>query len=428
MAQVGFRVGNPHFVSTHSVLSYMELSTFFKQFPITDIAQGTESAYVLRGLQTGEYIRCGGIIRKSPGSPEGGQIVAHLRDIYSDAPQDALQNAPLGAPQPPSPGGAGAMAKTLQLSQVAAAANVLNLGVSIVGFAYMAKRMNDLQRDLAGLDRKLDQRFDRVDDQLEEVLIRLDEIRYVMHANHAQGAAIREEVRAVRDALFGAQKGRLMAALEMVDIGESTLEANLQTFKEVRHALEEELYKPPSFRGAERLVDVGVRFRVWAIAAASEALALVRLDMANKAAEQYHDHGVVAHKLSRAWVQSALPEGDWTIWAHSRFDDTVSEERLYRVARTQHPGRSTAWLRSEKSSGAIRNDAYVSRLTGSQKAMHDSAATLADAAAEIGDRFHSNAKEIRQCARSEVSVEQWQKIGASSDQPLLLLPVQRDWT
>lgn len=405
----------------------MNIQKFLNRIPITHTPQGTEAIDVYRGLEEGRYRRFGGIIREASGKPTGGQIVAHLRDLGNATGQAPSLNIPGGGS---SPGGAlsKTLQSTLQMSQLAAAASVLNLGVSIAGFAYMAKRMNDLQDDLANLDRKLDQRFDHVDEQLEEVLIRLDEIRYVVHANHTQGAAIREEVRAVRDALFGAQKGRLMAALEMVDVGESTLEANLQIFKEVRYALQEELQDPPSFRSAERLVDVGVRFRLWSIAAAAEALALTRLGKTETAIQQYRSSGDTAHQLSRAWVESALPEADWTIWAHSRFENTVSDERLQRVARTMHPEHSPEQLQRERNSGAIRNDAYVSRLTDDEKARHNSAATLADAAAEVGDRLHSNAEEIRLCVNSGISTEEWQDIGTSTGQPLLLLPSHDDWT
>jgi hypothetical protein len=174
-------------------------------------------------------------------------------------------------------------------------------------------------------------------------------------------------------------------------------------------------------------VDVGVRFRVWSIAAAAEALALTRLGKTEAAAQQYHSSGDKAHQLSRGWVQSALPEADWTIWAHSHFENTVSDERLQRVARTMHPEHSPDQQRSARNSGAIRNDAYVTRLTDDEKALHNSAATLADAAAEVGDRLHSNAAEVRLCADSGILIEDWQDIGASSQQPLLLLPSD-DWT
>jgi len=405
----------------------MDIQTYIKQIPITDISQGTDATDIARGLADGRYRRHGGIIREAPGKPTGGQIIAHLRDIGDVNGQGSSLNIPGGGASP-----SGALSKTLQstlkMSQVAAAASVLNLGVSVAGFAYMAKRMNDLQSDLARLDRKLDGRFDHVDEQLAAVLVRLDEIRHVVHANHAHGVALREEVRAVRDALFGAQKGRLMAALEMVDVGESTLESNLQIFKEVRHALQEELQDPPSFRSAERLVDVGVRLRVWSIAAAAEALALVRLGKTEAAVQQYRSSGTTAHQLSRSWVRSALPEADWTIWAHSRFERTVGNERLQRVARTMKPRQSPDQFNRARSSGAIRNDAYVTRLTEDQKARHDSAATLADAAVEVGDRLSSNAEEIRLCVNNGISIEEWQDIGASTGQPLLLLPSNDDWT
>lgn len=405
----------------------MEISETIRFIPITDETLGTEQRKILEGLKNGEFRRFGGVIRKSPGSPDGGEIVGHLRDIMGSQGDGSPLRIP-NAPSPLSGQASQALSKTLQLSQVAAAASVLNLGVSIAGFAYMAKRMNDLQRDLAALEQKMEEGFDRIDEKLDVVLRRIEEVRYIVKANHVQGETLLEEVRAIRSALFGQQKGELLAALEMVDVGESELEDQLQTFKQVRYAMEEELQNPPAFRNVHRLIEVGMRLRVWAMAAAAEALALVRLDEEEVANDRYEEAGDFALDSARQWVERGLPDPDWTLWANRAFEESVSEDRLQRLASLFEDDLSRSRLRHVKGEGAIEHDSYVSKLTDQEQTKHEGLAALTDTAVEVGHRLKSNAAELRFCQEHGVSLDQWQQIGSNDSQPLMLVPEEKtDW-
>ncbi|MCS3952784.1 hypothetical protein [Salinibacter ruber] len=405
----------------------MEVNEFFRRIPITDNTLGTEHPEILEGLRNGDLRRFGGVIHKSPGSPDGGEIVAHLRDLVGGDGQPSPVQIP-DSPPPLSGQASQALSETLQMSQVAAAASVLNLGVSIAGFAYMAKRMNDLQRDLATLQQKMEEGFDRINEKLDVVLRRLEEIGHIVTANHVQGETLLEEVRAIRSALFGEQKGELLAALEMVDVGESELEDHLQTFKKVRYAMEEELQNPPAFRNVHRVIDVGMRLRVWAMAAAAEALALVRLNEEQAAAARYDEASDFVLDRGREWVNQGLPEPDWTLWANSAFEDSVSEDRLHRLASLFEDDLSRSRLRQKTGEGAVQHDAYANKLTEEEKCKHDSLAALADTAVEVGHRLGSNGAEIRFCREHGIPVDQWQQIGSDDGTPLMLIPEkQSDW-
>ena len=398
----------------------------FFQIPITDIPQGTEHQGILEGLRAGEYVRHGGIIRHTAGNPEGGQIVAHLRDVFSQpGPQDTPVPVAPG-PSSLSGGAAKALTSTLQMSQVAAAASVLNVGVSIAGFAYMAKRMNDLQNDLAMLGRKIEAGFEHIDSKLDAVLVRLEEIRYVVRATYEQNQTLLNEVRAIRNALFGQQKGRLVAALEMADVGASTLEDNLRTFKEVRHAMAEELRSDATSWSVQHLMDAGIRFRLWALAASAEALALLRLNKETAAAQRYEDAARFATACARQWIEHGLHTPDWTIWANRRFEDSVSDERLFRLATALEEDTSRAHLLRRQGEGALQHDPYVRQLSDDKKQEHESLAALADMAVEVAHRLESNAAEIRMCRRRGISLDDWQRLGQNRTEPLLLLPRQRD--
>jgi hypothetical protein len=405
----------------------MMVDELVHQIPITDNTLAAEQIDILEGLQNGDLRRFGGVIRKSPGSPDGGEIVAHLRDLFNQNGQHSPVQLP-DSPSPLSGKASRALSKTLQLSQVTAAASVLNLGVSIAGFAYLAKRMNSLQADIATLETKIQNGLDDIDEKLDRVLRRIEEVRYIVKANHVQGKTLLREVRAIRRSLFGQQKGELLAALEMVDVGESVIEDHLQTLKKVRHAMEEELRNPPPFRNVHQLVDIGMRLRVWAMAAAAEALALVRLNKEDAAAQQYEAAGGFALKCGRNWVNRGLPDPDWTLWANRAFEESVAEDRLFRLASLFEDDLSRSRLRRMTGQGAVQHDPYVSQLTDAEKRKHEGLAALADTSVEIGHRMKSNAAELHFCQDQGIALTEWQKIGSEDDEPLMLIPKEQgEW-
>jgi hypothetical protein len=119
------------------------------------------SPEIVQGLSTGDYVRFGGVVR----AKDTGRQIAHLRE------------AGQGVQQLPSP-----IRAASGLTQIAAGASILNLGVSAVGFAVMFHKLNKLDESIrelqgqvqAGFDQMSD-RFDRVDQQLGYLVVRADE-------------------------------------------------------------------------------------------------------------------------------------------------------------------------------------------------------------------------------------------------------------
>ena len=141
----------------------------------------TLSDEITRGLANGSLQRWGGIIRVTKGYPGAGEIVTHLRDVVSVASQ---VSTPASAANLVSSVAANVqlhqvssqLSQVMQLTQVAAAASVLNLGVSAVGFAVMNHKLNRLQESVGKLDGRLVQlaadnsrRFDDIDGKLVEL-------------------------------------------------------------------------------------------------------------------------------------------------------------------------------------------------------------------------------------------------------------------
>lgn len=97
---------------------------------------------IVSGLNSGDLTRIGGVVREAA----SGRIVAHLQEVGRGT--DALQQG---------------LKAVAGLSQIAAGASVLNLGVSAIGFAYTAHRLNQISSAISSMHNDMTMRFDAVD-------------------------------------------------------------------------------------------------------------------------------------------------------------------------------------------------------------------------------------------------------------------------
>ena len=97
---------------------------------------------IAKGLETGEIIRFGGIVREAA----TGRVVAFLREAGSNVAQIPQQ-----------------FQQAQTLLQVGSAASVLGLGVSVMGFAVINQRLNELEKRLKQTEellKKIDRKID----------------------------------------------------------------------------------------------------------------------------------------------------------------------------------------------------------------------------------------------------------------------------
>jgi hypothetical protein len=192
--------------------------------------------------------------------------------------------------------------------------------------------------------------------------------------------------------------------------------------------MEEELRDPPAFRNVHRLIDVGMRLRAWAMAASAEALALARLNEQEAAATRYDEAGDFALNRAQQWVERGLPDPDWTLWANSAFEESVSEDRLHRIADLFEDDLSRSKLRQMKGEGAVQHDSYIGKLNDGEKRKHEGLAALSDTGVELGHRLKTKSDELRFCQEHNISLDRWQQIGSEEDAPVMLVPQSRgDW-
>lgn len=176
---------------------------------ITDIAQGSEHSEILDGLRDGTLRRHGGVIRHAAGRPQGGQIYAHLKDMGNDPFKglDQLVGSPAG--NPPIE-----MGQLLNLQSLTAVTSMVNLGVSVAGFAYTAHQMHKIRDGISTLQRLAQRGFEHVDARLDDVTRRLEELVILQRADLLLTSEIRAAVEDVRSLLQTSMEAHLTASIE----------------------------------------------------------------------------------------------------------------------------------------------------------------------------------------------------------------------
>jgi hypothetical protein len=158
------------------------------QIPTTLLLENPE---IIKGLLNGELVRYGSVIRQAMGTEGAGQIVKHLAENPGITSQLITKGVGVAAaPQIGVPviaaelvgntisqvttynqlaGVTQSLSQVMGLTQIAAGASVLNLGVSIAGFAYMGYKLHQVQKSLGYLQQTMDAGFTRVETRLDQI-------------------------------------------------------------------------------------------------------------------------------------------------------------------------------------------------------------------------------------------------------------------
>ena len=173
-SRLSFRCRRTRVVSNGSITTGEAMASV----TITDIAQGTDNLGIGEGLLDGTLRRHGGVIRHAAGRPEGGRIVAHLQDMGMDPFQELVQTGRPPAVNPPME-----LGQLLELQSLTAVTSMVNLGVSVAGFAYTAYQLHKVREGIDTLQRLTDRGFKQMDARLDDVARRLEELYILQKAD-----------------------------------------------------------------------------------------------------------------------------------------------------------------------------------------------------------------------------------------------------
>lgn len=353
---------------------------------ITDLAQGSEHREIVQGLLDGSLRRHGGVIRYAAGRPQGGQIVAHLRDMGPDPFSELAKLVPSPASTPPME-----LGQLLQLQSLTAVTSVVNLGVSVAGFAYTAYQLHKVREGIDTLQRLTSIGFEQMDARFEDVARRLEELYILQQADLIMTSEIRAAVADVRSLLRASLEARLTATLESLrDLGAPDLGAHLTTIREIRATCESYMQEltPQLAEHRQPIASAAWAHRLWAGSAASEVDVLRTMHLSEAASGAADRALEFSETTAVAWIASALDE-EWLVLGHPRAaQHGVTPDRALRVAETM-TGRELGM--GELSETYARSTSIPDATLGGDKywPARNAAAAVADGLIESGRRIWS---------------------------------------
>lgn len=294
----------------------------------------------------------------------------------------------------------------LGLSQIAAAASVLNLGVSVLGFAYMGYKLNQVQKSVGELANQMNAGFDHVDQKLDHISQQLHYVTLLTGANL-------EEQRRMGQAL--SEVHRLMLIQEYSDLqswlsqlqrfpNESPIEA-IRVAGRVRNTLADQAIRQlPEFT-PQTMVIADIAVRGWAVATVTEANLLMNIGKHREAMQLIEEEQPRFRKLSENWAHTLLADESKELQTAYRFNtprfrDDILEERVARIARLHNSDSALTDLQRKRLTDEAEIELSMSYNKHLDKRwMHQQlgVAEYLDGLSELSERLQSTGSFAQEC-------------------------------
>ncbi len=391
---------------------------------------------LLKGLQSdigrkllrGEYTRWGGVIRKSAGYEGAGEIVAHLRDVL--APETPLSKmANLGGhlvTQMKIDDVQQTVGRVLAMSTVGTAASVLNLGVSVVGFVIMARKLDKVQEGVNRVLSTVQKGHTELLDRLDGVDRELVELRYLACGHQNLLAEAVEEVRAVQRDLVDGYVARVATELDLlarVDRpSDQQLQNALRVFGESRRWLASTIAaRPPTPDNPARWFDLLLRYRAWCFANSAEIATLRRATERTRAAEVAADAANQSRGWAANWLGTLVPANDLEglgRFGHSAFAAVPADARV-RLRRMGGGGDGPDGERDL--AGAAEVARRMPALGPEWIERQLTLVPMLDMVEETTERMESLADELKMCDERRLGWDRWEALTPPAGERIALL-------
>lgn len=219
----------------------------------------------------------------------------------------------------------------LDLTQIATGASILNLGISIAGFAYMGYKLNKLQNSINSLRGEMNTGFNRLAGQLAHVRLLVEH-------------SIQEQQRLSRAV---SEIHTVILTKEIADLGAVLRERSLFPNDSERESLKSAakarlFFKPQALQtspqlDAELMLNTDIAIQGWAVATAMEAHILLETGKIREArellAQEVSQFKEVAVRWADELIADKIPELATAYrFATPLFQDYISPERVERIA------------------------------------------------------------------------------------------------
>lgn len=303
---------------------------------------------VVKGLLDGSLKRFGSVIRDA----NTGQIVRHL------AESPGLTQKLIQTSTSPITGGLDLvtnvighgvtwhklnqvqrqLSAVMSLSQIAAGASVLGVGVSIAGFAYMAYKMHQLQNAMDGMQRRMEAGFDRLEGKLDQISGQLSYLQLLVEDSRKEQARLANAIDGLHKAFLIKEVAGLQAAVQNRQrFPNSPINEDLKTTTGARAFLSNQAFSVSPELDARKIMIADISIQGWAIATATEAYILLETGHILEAKNILNAEVLRFKELAVQWTEVLLKSerpGLATAYRFmdARFKDYIRHERVERIA------------------------------------------------------------------------------------------------
>jgi hypothetical protein len=358
---------------------------------------------IIKGLLDGSMTRYGSVIRWAAGTANAGQIVRHLAET------PGLTSKLMTVPFSPILGGIDVIGhgltyhkligieKTLSsvmgLTQIAAGASVLNLGVSIAGFAYMGYKLHQIQKTLgniqqsmeagfnrveAGLDRieknlsegfiHVDKRLDKVDERLDIISGQLAYLYLLVEDSREKQKSLAKAISHLHQAMLIKEIADLKAQLDdRSRFPDESPRSAIKTASRVRLFLSNQAIQATPELDAEIMLNADVSIQGWAVAIATEANLLLEIGKHQEAKELLAVEIPQFKQVAERWGQALINNENTYLstayrFSNDRFNHYITPERVERITKISPSDRalSPEQIRSKKTNVDVEFDMFYS--------------------------------------------------------------------
>ena len=225
----------------------------------------------------------------------------------------------------------------IQMSQLPMGASVLNLGVSLAGFAYMAKKLGQIQSDLDNIKRSMEAGFDRIDDQLNLLHGQLAYISILVEDNAQEQKKLGESISALHRALLVENMATLRATLLDRDRypDSPVQDALLVTSKARGFMSDQALFQTPNL-DARTMLLTDIAIKGWVIAIGTEVNLLLENGRLSDAEQVLNEEIPRFRNMAFGWFNALLVSEEPQLatayrFAAPLFEKYIAPERIERI-------------------------------------------------------------------------------------------------
>lgn len=305
------------------------------------------SPEIIQGLLDGSMTRYGSVIRYSKGTEKAGQIIRHLAetpgltnklvDVGFSPVLDGGNVIDQGLNYHKLIGVDKTLSSVMGLTQIAAGASVLNLGVSIAGFAYMGYKLHQIQNSLNHLQQFVEKEFAIVKERLDIISGQLAYLYLLVEDNRQKQQNLAKAISHIQQAMIIKEIASLNAELNDRKLfpNESPREC-LKVANRVRLFLSNQALQISPALDAELMLNTDIAIQGWAVATATEANLLLKIGQHQEARELLTIEVDKFQQIAQNWATQLITDENRYLsttyrFTHSRFQDHITPERIERI-------------------------------------------------------------------------------------------------